>query len=90
MNDAERIALESFAGRLLIDLNLTELPLDIDQILNLAGDAARIIVRPAAPLTTFLVGYAAGRLAGAGNDPARSISEAAATAVTTANASATE
>lgn len=89
MNDNERLALESFAGQLLIDLNLADLPLDIDQILNLAGDAARTIVRPAAPLTTFLVGYAAGRRASAGNDPAHAITEAAATAVVTANTAAT-
>lgn len=88
MNDQERVTLEAFAGKLLTDLNLDELPLDIDQILDLAGDAARTVVRPAAPLTTFLVGYAAGRAAGAGNDPAQAITEAAATAVATANATA--
>lgn len=34
---------------------------DVDAILGLAGDAAHAIVRPAAPLTTFIVGFAAGR-----------------------------
>ena len=34
---------------------------DVDAILALAGDAAHAIVRPAAPLTTFIVGFAAGR-----------------------------
>ncbi len=33
---------------------------DIQALLDLAGVAAHSIVRPAAPLTTFLVGYAAG------------------------------
>lgn len=34
---------------------------DPEALLDLAGTAAHSIVRPAAPLTTFLVGYAAGR-----------------------------
>jgi hypothetical protein len=34
---------------------------DIDAILDLARDAAHQVERPAAPLTTFLVGFAAGR-----------------------------
>ncbi|HPU13862.1 MAG TPA: DUF6457 domain-containing protein [Aeromicrobium sp.] len=33
---------------------------DPQALLDLAGTAAHSIVRPAAPLTTFLVGYAAG------------------------------
>lgn len=33
---------------------------DRDLLLALAGDAAHGVARPAAPLTTFLVGYAAG------------------------------
>jgi len=34
---------------------------DLEALLDLAGTAAHAIVRPAAPLTTFLVGFAAGR-----------------------------
>ncbi|MCD9153615.1 DUF6457 domain-containing protein [Aeromicrobium duanguangcaii] len=33
---------------------------DPEVLLDLAGTAAHAVVRPAAPLTTFLVGYAAG------------------------------
>jgi molybdopterin-guanine dinucleotide biosynthesis protein A len=40
---------------------------DTTVLLDLARDAAHGVARPAAPLTTFLVGYAAGR---AGGDPA--------------------
>jgi len=40
---------------------------DVAQVLDLAAVAAHAVVRPAAPLTTFLVGYAAG-LAGGGTD----------------------
>jgi hypothetical protein len=35
-------------------------PADLDTILGLAGVAAHNVVRPAAPLTTFLAGYAVG------------------------------
>ena len=47
-------------------LELHGLALDIDAVLSLAGQAAHAVVRPAAPLTTFLVGYAAGRASAAG------------------------
>ncbi|HZC27233.1 MAG TPA: DUF6457 domain-containing protein [Actinopolymorphaceae bacterium] len=43
------------------------LPVDgdlINLVLDLARDAAHAVDRPAAPLTTFLVGYAAGRTGG--------------------------
>ncbi|MCZ0980335.1 DUF6457 domain-containing protein [Streptomyces diastatochromogenes] len=49
----------------------TELGIDLDVdtgvLLDLARDAAHGVARPAAPLTTFLVGYAAAR-AGDGAD----------------------
>jgi hypothetical protein len=41
-------------------------PADLDAILGLAGVAAHNVVRPAAPLTTFLAGYAAGLRSSAG------------------------
>ncbi|MFE1293994.1 DUF6457 domain-containing protein [Streptomyces sp. NPDC058731] len=44
-----------------------DLEVDRSLLLSLAGDAAHGVARPAAPLTTFLVGYAAGR-AGGGPD----------------------
>ncbi|MEV7425424.1 MULTISPECIES: NTP transferase domain-containing protein [unclassified Streptomyces] len=43
-----------------------ELDVDTHVLLDLARDAAHGVARPAAPLTTFLVGYAAGRAAGDG------------------------
>lgn len=42
--------------------------LEVDAILDLARDAAHQIDRPAAPLTTFLVGYAAGARGGKPSD----------------------
>ncbi|GAA4676829.1 NTP transferase domain-containing protein [Streptomyces youssoufiensis] len=60
-------------GRVLdewIDTVKAELGIDLDvdaaALLDLARDAAHGVARPAAPLTTFLVGYAAGRAADAG------------------------
>lgn len=50
---------------------------DRDLLLDVARDAAHGIARPAAPLTTFLVGLAAG-MAGGGPDAVRA---AAATAM---------
>jgi hypothetical protein len=42
----------------------TEVEVDIDLVLDLARDAAHSIARPAAPLTTFLLGYAAAQRGG--------------------------
>jgi uncharacterized protein DUF6457 len=50
--------------------------LDRDLLLDVARDAAHGVARPAAPLTTFLVGYAAGVRGGGG----AAVTEAAATA----------
>jgi hypothetical protein len=49
---------------------------DVKAVLGLAGVAAHAIVRPAAPLTTYLVGFAAGRAAARGDDPAAAAAEA--------------
>lgn len=86
MDDQERANLEAFITKVQVALELDGLSFEIDSVLNLAGDAARAVMRPAAPLTTFLVGYAAGRAAGAGGDPASAIKDATSTAVATANA----
>jgi len=49
---------------------------DVKAVLGLAGVAAHAVVRPAAPLTTYLVGFAAGRAAALGEDPAVAAAEA--------------
>jgi molybdopterin-guanine dinucleotide biosynthesis protein A len=53
-----------------------ELDVDTDVLLDLARDAAHGVARPAAPLTTFLVGYAAAKASGDG-DGAEAVAEAA-------------
>ncbi|MFF8633552.1 DUF6457 domain-containing protein [Streptomyces pilosus] len=58
-----------------------DLEVDRDLLLALAGDAAHGVARPAAPLTTFLVGYAAGQAGGGPNavaDASRRAAELAA------------
>ncbi|MEU9298986.1 NTP transferase domain-containing protein [Streptomyces sp. NPDC048269] len=53
-----------------------DLPVDTKTLLDLARDAAHGVARPAAPLTTFLVGYAAARAEATGADPAQAVAEA--------------
>ncbi|PJF01563.1 molybdenum cofactor guanylyltransferase [Streptomyces carminius] len=59
----------------------TELGIDLDVdnalLLDLARDAAHGVARPAAPLTTFLVGYAAARAGGSAEDVAETARRAA-------------
>ncbi|WP_353808195.1 DUF6457 domain-containing protein [Agromyces sp. SYSU T00194] len=74
-DDAPEI-LDQWWTELAAALGVADAPGDIADLLSLAGDAAHQVVRPAAPLTTFLVGYAAAR---AGGD-AETLSRAIATA----------
>ena len=53
-----------------------DLDVDIKAVLDLARDAAHQIERPAAPLTTFLVGYAAGLRGGSPADIAACVATA--------------
>lgn len=59
--------LVTWAEDLAADLGIEQV-LDVDAILDLAADAAHGVMRPAAPLTTYLVGVAVGQ---AGGDPDR-------------------
>ena len=56
--------LADWVDELCAALGLEQPPADIDTVLALAGRVAHGVVRPAAPLATFLAGYAAGRRAG--------------------------
>ncbi|MFB6705907.1 NTP transferase domain-containing protein [Streptomyces sp. NPDC056333] len=53
-----------------------ELDVDTGVLLDLARDAAHGVARPAAPLTTFLVGYAAAKASSGGGGP-EAVAEAA-------------
>ncbi len=52
--------LDDWIAALAAELDL-DVEVDIKLLLDVARDAAHRVDRPAAPLTTFLVGYAAGR-----------------------------
>ena len=51
---------------------------DVDQVLDLASVAAHNIERPAAPLTTFLAGFAAGQAGGSAADVVNAMEAASA------------
>ena len=69
------MVLDEWVAALSAELGV-ELTVDVRLLLDVARDAAHQVDRPAAPLTTFLVGYAA---AGRGGG-AEAVAEAAATA----------
>lgn len=58
--------LEEWCRALLQAYELEDVQIDVNAILSLAGVAAHAVVRPAAPLTTFVAGLAAGIAAGSG------------------------
>ncbi|MCB2412116.1 DUF6457 domain-containing protein [Demequina sp. TTPB684] len=57
--------LETWVTALSQELDIDVTGLDTQALLDVARDAAHSVMRPAAPLATFLVGYAAG-VAGTG------------------------
>ncbi|MFC7329014.1 DUF6457 domain-containing protein [Marinactinospora rubrisoli] len=61
------MTLTEWARRVCAELELSDQidKADVDRILDLAKDAAHSVARPAAPLTTYLLGIAVGR----GADP---------------------
>ncbi|MDQ1606361.1 MAG: hypothetical protein QOJ18_728 [Microbacteriaceae bacterium] len=69
-----RMVVDSWLERLTAELSLDPgFRLDDQLILELAYDAGNEVARPAAPLTTFLVGLAAGRAGGSAEDVTRAI-----------------
>lgn len=58
--------LEDWCRALLQALELEDVEIDVNEVLALAGVAAHAVVRPAAPLTTFIAGFAAGLASGSG------------------------
>ena len=70
------ITLDDWVAVLAAELGLDELDLDVGQVLDLAGDAAHAVTRLAAPLTTFIAGYAAGQAGGKVEDIREAINAA--------------
>ena len=68
--------LDEWAIELAAGLDLPAGSADVALLLDLARDAAHTVARPAAPVTTFLVGLAAGRAGGAPEDVAAAVATA--------------
>ncbi|MCQ9165764.1 MULTISPECIES: DUF6457 domain-containing protein [unclassified Arthrobacter] len=69
--------LDAWLAKLLAAFEIADIEVDVHAVLNLAGVAAHAVVRPAAPLTTFVAGLAAGLAAGSGQaDSAQSMAAA--------------
>jgi Domain of unknown function (DUF6457) len=64
-----------------------DIDVDINTVLELARDAAHQVERPAAPVTTFLVGYAAALRGGSADDIADCVAIASHLAATHVNPS---
>lgn len=50
--------LEGWVEALAGELGIDTATVDVEALLDVARDAAHAVARPAAPLTTFLIGYA--------------------------------
>jgi len=66
VNDNEAQILDQWSHRLAQALQLLDLDFDRELILDLAGESARSVTHAAAPITSLMVGYAAGLAAGSG------------------------
>ena len=77
MSDDELVAaVRDWAEQLEAALRLDGSVLDLDAVLDVAGLAARAVVRPAAPVTTYLLGYAVGRATAGGAPSGPAFAEA--------------
>ena len=70
-------ALDAWVDRLTAALGVPREAVDVGAVLDLARDAAHGIARPAAPLTTFVAGYAAALRGGRAEDVRAALAEAA-------------
>lgn len=68
-------ALDGWAAQIAERLGLAPEDLPISAVLDLAGVVARGVARPAAPVSTFAAGLAAGRAGGSADDVRRAIAE---------------
>lgn len=62
------ISLDDWVAAVAAELGISNLELDPELVLDLASAAAHSVVRPAAPLTTFVAGLAAGLAGGSEAD----------------------
>lgn len=62
------ISLDDWIVTIATELDVDPALIGIDEVLDLASVAAHNVVRPAAPLTTFVAGLAAGRSGASADD----------------------
>ena len=77
VNDDEAQVLDQWSNRLAQALQILDIKVDHELLLDLARKSADNVIHAAAPVTTFLVGYAAGLDAGSGSAGTREASAAA-------------
>lgn len=70
-------SIELWIKELAHHLEVDGVEIDIDAVLALAGQAAHTVVRPAAPVTTYLIGYVAGLAEASGQADLQTASRAA-------------
>ena len=71
VDDDEAQILAQWSHRLAQALQLLDLEFDQEQVLDLARTSARSVTHAAAPITTLMVGYAAGLAVGSGGGVAK-------------------
>ena len=77
VNNDESVVLDQWTQRLAQALQILDLDVDQELLLDLARKSAGSVIHAAAPVTTFLVGYAAGLAAGNGSAGSKQASSAA-------------
>ena len=84
VDENEAQVLDQWTHRLAQALQILDLDVDQELLLDLARKSAGSVIHAAAPVTTFLVGYAAGIAAGNGSGAASGTKEESTAAVTQA------
>ena len=84
VNDDEAQILDQWSHRLAQALQLLDLEFDQELVLDLARKSARSVTHAAAPITTLMVGYAAGLAVGSGGEDSKESAAAIAQAAGTA------
>lgn len=77
VDDDEAQILDQWSQRLAQALQILDLEVDQELLLDLARKSAGTVIHAAAPVTTFMVGYAAGLEAGTGSAGSKASSAAA-------------
>jgi hypothetical protein len=83
VDENEAQVLDQWTQRLAQALQILDLEVDQELLLDLARKSAGSVIHAAAPVTTFLVGYAAGLAAGNGSGAGSAGSKAESTAAVT-------